>query len=419
MDQGSFAEEQETGSVVPRRETIIRVLVASPGDVPQEREAVDEVIDEINRSWSSRLSVRLATVKWETDSRPGIATNGQEVINDQLGLDYDIFLGIMWSRAGTPTRRAESGTIEEFRRAYERYKASPGSVRVMMYFKDAPIPPSRIDPTQLARVQSFATELQQAGVLYRRFSALEEFTRCLRMHLASEAQSFAGTSQTGTAVPASVQDNGKSARTSGVEDGLDQEAGFLDLVELATEGMAAATRVADQLTSLTSNLGERIASCARELQGIGPPNDMSGVKRAKHAVNEAATEMAHFAEQVESLLPTFRASQRQAMDSYGKAATLLSDFQSDDATHLEQLQLALGAVKLHNQALADARDKTSTFRGAIHALPRVTTKLNRAKRKCLDALAGLDTEFQSAVNLSAETERLIRDVRGQGNETTR
>ena len=40
------------------------------------------------------------------------------LINDQIG-KYDIFLGVMWRRFGTPTGVAESGTEEEFRRALE------------------------------------------------------------------------------------------------------------------------------------------------------------------------------------------------------------------------------------------------------------------------------------------------------------
>lgn len=31
--------------------------------------------------------------------------------------EYALFVGIMWNRIGTPTPRAESGTVEEFERA--------------------------------------------------------------------------------------------------------------------------------------------------------------------------------------------------------------------------------------------------------------------------------------------------------------
>ncbi len=48
--------------------------------------------------------------------------DSQDVINKQIGSDYHIFVGIMWKKFGTETKRAGSGTEEEFSLAYDRYK---------------------------------------------------------------------------------------------------------------------------------------------------------------------------------------------------------------------------------------------------------------------------------------------------------
>ncbi|MYD31374.1 MAG: DUF4062 domain-containing protein, partial [Nitrospira sp. SB0661_bin_20] len=61
-------------------------------------------------------------VRWETRTTPGFGKDPQDVINKQISDAYDIFIGIMWTRFGTPTPRAGSGTEEEFLRAYDRYK---------------------------------------------------------------------------------------------------------------------------------------------------------------------------------------------------------------------------------------------------------------------------------------------------------
>ncbi|PYL26201.1 MAG: hypothetical protein DMF37_02915 [Verrucomicrobia bacterium] len=45
-----------------------------------------------------------------------MGADAQDVINHQLA-EYDIFLGIMSCRFGSPTKRAHSGTEEEFNRA--------------------------------------------------------------------------------------------------------------------------------------------------------------------------------------------------------------------------------------------------------------------------------------------------------------
>ena len=94
--------------------TILQVFIASPGDVDPERAALEGVVSEFNLTWGDKHGVRLELVKWETHSRPGFGQDAQDVINRQVGDDYDIFLGIMWGRFGTATARAESGTEQQF-----------------------------------------------------------------------------------------------------------------------------------------------------------------------------------------------------------------------------------------------------------------------------------------------------------------
>lgn len=100
--------------------SVLSVFVASPEDVADERECLEGVIRELNLQWTSRC-VRLELVRWETHAYPGVGSDPQEVINEQIGDDYDIFLGLLWKRFGTATPRAGSGTEEEFNRAFARH----------------------------------------------------------------------------------------------------------------------------------------------------------------------------------------------------------------------------------------------------------------------------------------------------------
>jgi len=112
----------------------IKIFLASPSDVKKERSYVVEVINEINRTIASK-GVILEVVSSE-HTFPGYAQDGQSVLNKQIGAmkEYDIFLGIMWSRAGTATPRAESGTIEEFQRAV-RAKKNHNQPEIWFYFR--------------------------------------------------------------------------------------------------------------------------------------------------------------------------------------------------------------------------------------------------------------------------------------------
>ena len=99
----------------------VRVFIASPGDVSEERDVVSLVVNELRRILSDIRQVELEPVRWETHAWPDVGADPQDVINRQISR-YDVFVGIMWRRFGTPTKRAESGTSEEFDRAYRYFK---------------------------------------------------------------------------------------------------------------------------------------------------------------------------------------------------------------------------------------------------------------------------------------------------------
>jgi hypothetical protein len=96
--------------------TKLKVFVASPGDVAPERQVIGDVAAELNRGIAADRGIVLEVVKWETHAWPGFGQGPQDVINQQIGV-YDIFIGIMWNRLGTPTLESASGTVEEFERA--------------------------------------------------------------------------------------------------------------------------------------------------------------------------------------------------------------------------------------------------------------------------------------------------------------
>jgi len=53
-----------------RQETILSVFVASPSDVDEERNRLEEVIRDLNTAWARELGIRLELVHWETHAYP-------------------------------------------------------------------------------------------------------------------------------------------------------------------------------------------------------------------------------------------------------------------------------------------------------------------------------------------------------------
>ncbi len=168
---------------MPRQPKLLRIFVASPSDVAEERTRLESIVDEINKTISSSSGTQLELVKRETDVVPGIGAYPQDVINQQVGDNIDIFIGILWKKFGTPTTVALSGTEEEFNRAYEKHTMNPGSIRIMFYFNESPINPYDIDSEQFELVKGFRNNLGGKGILWDTYRDLNEFEKKLRMHL--------------------------------------------------------------------------------------------------------------------------------------------------------------------------------------------------------------------------------------------
>lgn len=154
----------------------ISVFISSPSDVSAERKAALDVIDELNRTICESYGITLKPLTWEKNIYPSVGEYPQDVINKQIG-EYDIFVGIMANRFGTPTPKAGSGTEEEFNIAYE----NRGNTQIMFFFKDSPILPSKLDLEQLVKVRAFKEVIANQGVLSKEFS--EDFERIFRESL--------------------------------------------------------------------------------------------------------------------------------------------------------------------------------------------------------------------------------------------
>jgi Domain of unknown function (DUF4062) len=163
----------------------VRIFVASPVDVQSERDQLFKVVNELNLTLSTlapEKGIVLELVRWETHVHPGLGIDAQQVVNEQIG-DYDVFVGIMWKRMGTPTTTSQSGTDEEFQRAYRKWQENK-SLPVLFYFCQQSFPPPRgaEDVEQLGKVVAFRNELSTKG-LVADYEDHESFADVVRPHL--------------------------------------------------------------------------------------------------------------------------------------------------------------------------------------------------------------------------------------------
>lgn len=161
---------------MPRDADVYSILIASPSDVPKEREATKDVISLWNATHSRSTGVVLEAVLWETHSTPELGDRPQELLNKQLASQCDALVGIFWTRLGTPTGKADSGTVEEINEFVEAKKP------VLLYFSNQPVILNSIDQDQYAKLVAFKKDIQSRG-LYDEYDALPTFREKLNRHL--------------------------------------------------------------------------------------------------------------------------------------------------------------------------------------------------------------------------------------------
>lgn len=138
---------------------VLTVLVASPTDVPDQRDVVEREIHRWNSSGRARrAALVMLPVRWETDAVALMGGDGQQVINQQLVDEADIIIAIFHARLGTATPRSVSGTDEEIERARTR------GVPVHVYIDDRLVPRNH-DAAQLKALRAYEKRLQGEGLI--------------------------------------------------------------------------------------------------------------------------------------------------------------------------------------------------------------------------------------------------------------
>ena len=165
--------------------TCLRVFIASPNGLAEERKAFREEVQEFNDADSVARGVLFQAVGWE-DTLGGIG-RPQTLINDDIR-KADFLILVLWNRWGSPPDAAcshfTSGVEEEYHVAMESYAAHKMR-RIVVLFKS--VDPCQLsDPgPQLRRVLEFRKDIEKKKThFFQSFDSTESFRRLVRRHLA-------------------------------------------------------------------------------------------------------------------------------------------------------------------------------------------------------------------------------------------
>ena len=145
-----------------------RVLIATPSDVSAERQVVREVVHQWNDVHAADRRIVLLPVGWDTHAHPIMGERPQAAINKQVAKDCDLLVAVFWTRLGSPTGEAPSGTVEEIQ---EHIKAGKPA---MIYFSDAPVHLGSVEEDQYRALREFREQCKRQGLI-ETYESISEF----------------------------------------------------------------------------------------------------------------------------------------------------------------------------------------------------------------------------------------------------
>lgn len=139
--------------------SVLKIMIASPSDVPVERQLVRDVVHEWNAIHSEDRGTVLLPVGWETHASPALGAHPQQIINKQVLKGCDLLIAVFWTKLGTPTPHSPSGTAEEINEHIGEGKPA------LIYFSSEPVVMDSVDLDEYKRLKEFERDLRSRGLL--------------------------------------------------------------------------------------------------------------------------------------------------------------------------------------------------------------------------------------------------------------
>ena len=192
---------QQVGMVVADYSSlrVLRIFLASPGDLREERHAAKRVVEELNFAFCRQFDWHVELYGWE-DTLPG-SGRPQELINKDVA-DCNLFVGLLWRRWGQPTGKYSSGFEEEFELAKGR-RSTTGQPEIWLCFKAVEAERSQDPGEQLLRVLAFRQKQMDAReVLFKEFQTTGDWEREFRKWLLGYVAELVKQARAGSTFPA-------------------------------------------------------------------------------------------------------------------------------------------------------------------------------------------------------------------------
>jgi hypothetical protein len=379
----------------------LRVFFSSPGDLEEERKIAFEVVGEVNQDIGSIEGFILEPIAWETHTYSAQGTYPQAVISSQIGSTYDIFLGMMSTRFGSPTPSFGSGTEEEYNIALDLRKQH-GFPEIAFLFHSPSRNVDSIDLAQLSRVHIFREKVSSDGVLYKIFHDDTQFRLELRRTLVGLSRGIMKHGSDALSERATWQNAAIFDPLSNYNELLkaDSELAASVTMEQAVRFIAEANQsmviLSKSLAVLTKSLTSEASSISRLATQGNVPKMISSVERAIHSTRTTCNQFTKY-------VPIFHDSLQQALTS---AQRSLEIFKARGELTSEVSEAILAPL---SSARASYQDLSKTIGASIESL-KVVKGLGQVFDIERRKLVALFADTAVALDLGVESMGIVEEI---------
>ncbi len=373
---------------------IINTFVASPSDTAEERVILDSVIKEFNVTWADFVGMRIDIIKWETHTWPTIHSDAQTAINEQIQDDYDIFIGIIKKRLGTPTPRADSGTVEEFERAYARNKATK-IPKIMFYLHSS--------SCTIPEVKNFTNRLENLGVYYWQYENKENIAYFWRIHLSKIIQDLAKHQS----ILQPGKQNFPTPDTAQLKRALKL---FGQFISEGTAKFKDYNTNADNLYLTIRTIVQVFQETGTALQNLNRPGFRQQPNARKKLILKLAGALNKHSNKINEVLPQFVTTYFEIMNALGSALSVIAPLAPLPLIFKDFIFKTKQQISQFNDVLVSVRNNAVQARNTISAWPPIEeSEFKIGKRKFIESLDKADHIFSQNIKLAREYELIIED----------
>lgn len=378
-----------------KHELTMSVFISSTGEMATEREICLEIIDEINNIRGAREGFILKPLNWQSSVTSDFGAPPQEIINEQIGDDYDVFIGFVCSRFGTPTKNYESGTQEEFERALQRRLKDPESVKLSFFFKDPKSSDLDLNARELLRIEDFRDGISDQG-LFKNFQDSSEFrsqvTASLSRHVDKILDELVLPAAPNSKISSS-QAQGKPSSALVTVDEYDPDLGIMELLDVTDELQAAITSRWSEMGAATERLGNRISTRVTELSSVPRlPDGSQDRRKVKIVLDKIAAEMDRHSSILEREI---QAAKKESTDFFRLTQRIVLISAEDGMATSEEVSALRETYQTLQMTVVMTSGQFVELKEAISNVPRLTSRINQARRRSEKSMRGLIKTLES------------------------